>query len=354
MHVEKGLFGTYQDQAVEQYTLDNGLGLQVKIMTYGATVTSITLVGSDGSPLEITCGFDEFESYFGAAYQANAPYFGGTVGRYCSQIKGASFSLDGQEYPLFANVGENNLHGGKVGFDKRIWTANSFEEADKVGVSMRLESAHLEEGFPGNVSVEVRFSVDARHQLLIEYEASTDQATPFTITNHTYFNLTGFAEGNEGHEVQIQAGRKLAMDGTGAATGEMIALDGAIDDMRESKTIGEVHQGMGTGFEHYFVFDKEEFGFAPVASIKAPNGGISMEVATSEPGMLFYSGMYTSDELARENGQQFGKYRAFCCETHRYPNGPNLPASPKSILQPGESYQSKTSFTFHLPSAPEA
>ncbi|MEM9986146.1 MAG: aldose epimerase family protein, partial [Bacteroidota bacterium] len=264
------------------------------------------------------------------------------------------FSLDGQDYSLFANVGDNNLHGGKVGFDKRIWTAESFEERGKVGVAMRLTSVHLEEGFPGNVSVEVRFSVDANHTLLIEYEASTDQATPFTVTNHSYFNLTGFAESNEGHEVQIQAGHKLAMDDTGAATGEVVALDGAVDDLRSGQTIAAVHRAMGTGFEHYYVFDKEEFGFAPVATITAPHGGLSLEVATSEPGMLFYSGMYTSDELARENGQRFGKYRAFCCETHRYPNGPNLPASPKSILQPGESYQSKTSFTFHLPSAPEA
>ncbi|WNJ16560.1 aldose epimerase family protein [Pontibacter sp. G13] len=346
MQHAKGLFGTHNGQDIEQFVLANDHGMQVSIMNYGATITSIKIPHSDGSLKEITCGFDTFEGYFGDAYVANAPYFGGTVGRYCSQIKDAQFSLGGETYSLAANVGNNNLHGGVQGFDKQIWQAEPFQTTDVVGVEMKLTSPHMEEGFPGNVEVTVRFSLTQDNTLNIEYQAETDQETPLALTNHTYFNLGGFEQGNEAHQVKVHASRKLQLDETGAATGAEITLDGAVDDLRNGKSIGEVHAAMNTGFEHYYLFDKEPFAFAPVAEIHDPNSGLTMEVATSEPGMLFYSGMYTSDELARENGQQFGKYRAFCCETHRYPNGPNIPGSPRSTTKPGEPFVSQTSFTF--------
>lgn len=315
-------------------------------MTYGATITSIKVPDAMGQPMEICCGFDQLEGYFGEAYMANAPYFGCTVGRYCSQIKGAQFTLQDQVYPLAENVGKNNLHGGIKGFDKQVWKATPFEQEAAVGVDMEYKSLDKEEGFPGNVDVKVRFSLGQDNTLSIEYTAVPDQETPLALTNHTYFNLTGFATDNEEHVVKIHASQKLEMDETGAATGKILPLDGAIDDLRDGQKIGTVHHAMDTGFEHYYLFDKDGFAFEEVAEIHAPDGGLSLVVATTEPGMLFYSGMYTSDELSRENGQQFGKYRAFCCETHRYPNGPNIPGSPQSTTQAGETFSSKTTFTF--------
>lgn len=346
MKLEKVPFGTYKGEEIEQYILSNDLGMQVKIMTYGATITSIRLPGVDGEPMEIVCGFETFEGYFGEAYQANAPYFGGTIGRYCSQIKDAKFSLNGTTYPLANNAGDNNLHGGLTGFDKQLWQASRLQGVEAVGVQMSRQSPHLEEGFPGNLNVSVQFWLDNSNTLSISYQATTDQETPLALTNHSYFNLSGFAQGNEEHKLRVKASRKLKLDESGAATGEIMDLDGCADDLRQGALIGTIHQAMGTGFEHYYLFDKEPFAFEPVAEIVDTRSGLSLEVATSEPGMLFYSGMYTSDELSRETGQQFGKYRAFCFETHRYPNGPNMPDSPASITGPEAAFTSKTTFTF--------
>ena len=339
-------FGVLEGEAIHQYILENDNGVSVKISTYGATITSILLPNKDGKIEEIVCGFDTFESYFSDDYKANAPYFGGTVGRYCSQIKDAKFSLNGKEYELAKIVGDNNLHGGKVGFDKKIWKVNSFSN-ELATVQMELKSKHLEEGFPGNITVQVTFSLTNENELKIQYGAITDQDTPFTITNHSYFNLSGFAENVEGHSVMINSSTKQVWDETGAATGENVSVVGKADDLQSAKTIKEVHEAMGDGFEHFYLFEDKGFELDKVAEITEPKSGRSMEVFTTEPGMLLYTGKYTSDELQRESGLQYGKYRGFCCETHRYPNGMNIKNAPKSILKAGESYDSTTIFKFN-------
>lgn len=338
-------FGELEGKEVQLYTLENENGMVVKISNYGATITSILVPNKKGVVSEVVCGFDNFEGYFSPAYQANAPYFGGTVGRYCSQIKDAKFSLNGQEYQLAKIVGENNLHGGKVGFDKRIWKVLPII-SDAAQVEMKLRSEHLEEGYPGTVDVSIKFTLTNENEIRIDYGATTDADTPFTMTNHTYFNLSGFGENVEGHTVQIHSDKKQVWDETGAATGENISIAGAADDLRDGKTIGEVHQAMGDGFEHFYLFEEKGFNLDKVAEIHEPKSGRTLEILTTEPGMLFYSGKYTSDELRRESGLQFGKYRGFCCETHRYPNGPNIPDSPKSILMKDEKYDSTTIFKF--------
>ncbi|CAZ98792.1 aldose epimerase family protein [Zobellia galactanivorans] len=339
-------FGVLSGENIYRYTLENDNGLSVKISNYGATITSILLPQKTGKTDEIVCGFDTFESYFSEAYQANAPYFGGTVGRYCSQIKDARFSLNGKEYQLARIVGDNNLHGGKIGFDKKIWKVKAFSP-EVASVQMELESKHLEEGFPGNVTVQVTFTLTNDNELKIRYGAITDQDTPFTITNHTYFNLSGFAENVEGHTVMVDADTKQLWDETGAATGENVSVAGKVDDLRSPKTIKEVHEAMGDGFEHFYLFEDKGFELGKVAEISEPKSGRTMEVFTTEPGMLLYTGKYTSDELKRESGLQYGKYRGFCCETHRYPNGPNISDAPKTILKVGEDYDSTTIFKFN-------
>lgn len=338
-------FGALEGNAVQQYTLENDNGMRVKIMNYGATITSIVLPKKEGAPEEIVCGFDTLKSYFSPEYKANAPYFGGTVGRYCSQIKNSKFTLNGKQYELAKIVGDNNLHGGKVGFDKRIWTVKPYVN-DSATLQMELQSKDMEEGFPGNVDVRVTFTLTNDNALKINYEATTDADTPFTMTNHTYFNLSGFEDSIEGHTVQVLSDKKQVWDNTGAATGENASVIGAPDDLRTAKKIGDVHQAMGDGFEHYYLFDKKGFDLNRVAEIREPKSGRSLEISTTEPGMLLYTGKYTSDELKRESGQQYGKYRGFCCETHRYPNGPNIAESPKSILNKGGEYESTTIYKF--------
>ena len=338
-------FGSINEVAVDAYILENSNGLKVTITNYGATITSIQVPDKDGNVEEIVCGFDTLDGYFSEAYLANAPYFGGTVGRYCSQIKDAQFILDGQEYQLAKMVGENNLHGGLVGFDKRIWEVELYNP-EEAAIAMRLVSQHLEEGFPGNVEVKVTFSLTEANAIQIAYHATTDQDTPFTITNHSYFNLSGFKETVENHAVRVASEKRQVWDESGAATGENQSIAGQPDDLREPKSIGDVHAAMNDGFEHFYLFEEKGFDLAEVAEIHEETSGRSLKISTTEPGMLFYTGKYTSDELQRESGLQYGKFRGFCCETHRYPNGPNFPDSPKSILRKDETYESTTIFQF--------
>lgn len=345
MTINESIFGTHKGQDVKLYTLENNHGMTVKITNYGATITSILLPNSDGVIEEISCGFDTFEGYFTEAYLNNAPYFGGTIGRYCSQIKDSKFSLEGQQYKLEKNCGDNNLHGGVVGFNSKIWKTKPIEDSNDVGIEMSLISKHLEEGFPGKVTISVTFTLTNNNELKIGYQAISDKTTPFTITNHAYFNLSGFKSTIEEHSVRIASSNKLEMDNSGAATGCILNLEGAVDDLRTFKSIKEVHEAMSDGFEHYYVFDKNNFELEKVAKFICDVSGRTMEVSSSEPGMLFYTGKYTSNELKRESGLQYGKFKGFCCETHRYPNGMNI-NGPKSILNANESFSSETVFQF--------
>ncbi len=344
MKTKKTVFGSFQDKDISLFELHNDKGMLVKIMNYGATITSISIPGKEGNRVELACGFDSFESYFSEEYISNAPYFGCTVGRYSSQIKNSSFKLDGIEYMLDKNCGENNLHGGKVGFDKKIWEAEEYINDNSVGLHMTLLSKDMEEGFPGNVEVKVRFSLNNNNEICIDYKAITDKATPLSLTNHTYFNLSGFKTDITEHQARIHTNKRLGLDETGAATGVIVLTQDTADDMRAGKSISDAHRAIGAGFEHFYVFDNPGFNVQKVAEVEDPKSNRKLEVSSSEPCMLFYTGKYTSDLLIRENGDKFGKYRGFCCETHRYPNGPNIPNSPKSITYPGLDYTSKTIF----------
>ncbi|MBG7630117.1 MAG: galactose mutarotase [Bacteroidetes bacterium] len=339
-------FGTLSGEKIDIYTLKNNNGIEVKITNYGATVTSLIVPNSKGKLENIACGFDTLEGYFGEEYKANSPYFGSTVGRYCSQIKDAKFTLNGKEYQLAANCGDNNLHGGVVGFDKRVWSAEVVENNKEASVKMTLTSKDLEEGYPGNVEVSVQFTLTENNELKIDYSATPDQDTPLALTNHTYFNLNGFSSTVEDHIAQVNTSKRQAMDETGAGTGEIVNVEGKADDLRVGKKIGNVHEAMGEGFEHFYVFDNPNFDLQEVANIKSPASGRSLTVLSTEPCMLLYTGKYTSNEIKRENGEQYGKYKGFCCETHRYQNGPNIENSPKTITKAGEEFKSTTIFKF--------
>ena len=346
MKVSQSIFGTFIDQETHLFTLENNNGMLVKITNYGATVTSIIVPNSKGELENIACGFDTLEGYFGEEYKANSPYFGGTIGRYCSQIKDAKFTLNGKEYQLAANCGDNNLHGGVVGFDKRVWNAEVVDNNNEPSVKMTLSSKDLEEGYPGNVEVSVQFTLTANNELKIDYNATPDQDTPLALTNHTYFNLNAFSSTVEDHIVQVNTSKRQAMDETGAGTGEIVNIEGEADDLRKGKKIGDVHNEINDGFEHFYIFDNTNSDLQEVASIKSKESGRSLTVTTTELCMLFYTGKYTSDDIKRENGEQYGKFRGFCCETHRYQNGPNIEGSPKTITKAGEEFKSTTIFKF--------
>jgi aldose 1-epimerase len=345
MNIYKTLFGSFQNQNIDLYTLKNSNGMSVKITNYGATITAISVPNSKGEVENIACGFDKLDGYFSNEYVDNSPYFGGTIGRYCSQIKDAKFSLNGKEYQLSANCGNNNLHGGNVGFDKRIWNAEVIE-GNQSSIKMTLTSKDLEEGYPGNVAVSVLFTLTANNELKIEYKATPDQDTPLALTNHTYFNLNAFSSTVEDHIVQVNTSKKQVMDDTGAGTGEIVNIEGEADDLRIGKKVGDVHTEINDGFEHFYIFDNANSDLQEVAFIKSKQSGRSLTVSSTEPCMLLYTGKYTSDDIKRENGEQYGKFRGFCCETHRYQNGPNIEDSPNTITKAGEEFKSTTIFKF--------
>lgn len=335
-------FGDYEGQAIYQYTLQNANGMQVNIMNYGATITSILIADETGHLKNIACGFDTFEGYFGQSYQENAPYFGGTVGRYASRIKDGKFSLEGKDYTLAVNNGSNHLHGGLTGFDKKVWQAAVVAVDGNNGVEMQLDSPHLEEGYPGNLLVKVLFTLDDQNALSIQYRAKTDQSTPLSLTNHTYFNLSGFENTIENHAATIQASTILVPDNTNVPVGETASVAGTIADLQEGRILSDCFKTMETGFEHFYVFDKPQNELMQVATFKDPTSGTTLEISTTEPGVLFYTGYFTSNDLKRENGEQYGRYRGLCFETSRYPNGPNMPNSLGSITQPNEVFKSQT------------
>ncbi|MGB5264191.1 MAG: aldose epimerase family protein [Lutimonas sp.] len=347
MTIAKSNFGKLDTNQIDLYTLSNANGMNIKITNYGATITSITVPIHDEMGMEVACGFDSLEGYLSETYKNNAPYFGSTVGRYTSQIKDARFSLNGKDYILADNCGANNLHGGKEGFDKKIWKAEPIKvDQTTSALKMSLTSKDMEEGFPGNVEVTVIFLLNDDNELEIHYEATPDHDTPLSLTNHTYFNLSGFDENIENHIATVNSNQRLALDDSGAATGEILNIAGEFDDLRDGKRIGEVHELMNDGFEHFYIFENSDAQLKNLASVSNTKNGLVLDVFSNEPCMLLYTGKYTSDDLRREGGGQYGKFRAFCCETHRYPNGPNISEVPGSITKANEKYKSATKFRF--------
>ncbi|MCM2374888.1 aldose epimerase family protein [Aporhodopirellula aestuarii] len=343
MQISQSPFGEFDGQPVELFTLENDNGMVVKITTYGGTVTSIMTPDKDGNVSDIVCGFDTLEGYFADEYKANSPYFGCIVGRYAARIKDGQFTVDGQQHQVATNDGPNHLHGGLRGFDKRVWSvAGTSEDEDSVSLSLTLKSEDGDESFPGNLNVTVHYQLTNDNELRIKYEAETDKASPVSLTNHTYFNLNGFSDKILDHVLQLGSDRYLVPDETNVPVGEEAAVEGTATDFTQPKRIGDAFTELPLGFEHFYAFDHSDGKLAKVAEVSEPTSGRKLEVMTTEPGTLFYTGRYTSDNLQRESGAKFGQFRAFCIETSKYPNGPNIEGAPRSVLRPGEKYNETT------------
>jgi len=319
--------------------------MRVKITTYGATITSISIPGAAGSRKEIAAGFDALAGYFGEAYRKNAPYFGCTVGRYASRIKDGKFSIDGHDYSVDTNDGPNHLHGGNNAFDKRIWTV---AKATDNSLRLSLRSPDGDGGYPGNLEVSVTYTLTEANEIVIAYTGTTDKATPLSLTNHTYFNLSGFQETIHHHQARIDADTFLQPDPTNVPVGEETSVNGHFSDLRQEARLGDRLDQTETGFETYYRFSGKVDTPRVVAQFSNPTSGLSLTVKTTEPGALFYTGYFTSDELQRENGDQYGRYRAFCFETSRFPNGPNLAGVTDAVLHPGDHYTSTTIYQLTL------
>ena len=344
MQISQSPFGQVEGSDVSLFTLENDNSMAVKITNYGGIVTSMVIPDRRGQRSDIVCGFDTLDGYFSAAYQGNSPYFGCIVGRYAGRIKDGRFNVDDKTYQVATNDDPNHLHGGMVGFDKQIWDAECSQADDACELKLSLVSPDGDEGYPGTLDVSVEYHLTQENELRIRYQAQTDKATPLALTNHTYFNLNSFSDKILDHRAEIHSDRTLVPDGSNVPVGGEQRVEGTACDFNTARPIGDAFKQLPKGFEHYYCFAEGSGVCAKVAVFSEQSSGRTLEVETTEPGMLFYTGFYTSDDLKREDGTQFGQFKAFCCETAKYPNGPNLKDAPASILEPGQTYDETTLF----------
>ncbi len=341
-------FGTTPDgQAVRLYTLRNTQGMTAEIMTYGAIVVSLTAPDKDGNFNDIVLGYDNLADYIKVS-----PYFGAIVGRYGNRIGKGKFTIDGTAYTLATNDGENHLHGGLKGFDKVVWDDAPVDRSDAVGVKLSYLSQDGEEGYPGNLKVSVTYLLTNRNELRIEYEATTDKATPVNVTHHGYFNLTGAERNILDHELMLNADRFTPVDAGLIPTGELRPVEGTPMDFRKRTAIGARIDNdyeqlkFGGGYDHNWVLNQKGDGMTQAAEVYEPTTGRLMTVRTTEPGIQFYAGNFLDGTITGKDGVVYKHRYGFCLETQHYPDSPNKPDFPSTILRPGRVYETTTVYAF--------
>lgn len=340
--VQSEPYGTTADgQEITQFFLSNKKGMSVNIINFGAIVTAIYLPDKDGKSENITLGFDSL-----AEYEKKGPYFGAICGRYANRIEDGKFTLDGKEYQLAQNNPPSHLHGGESGFDKKVWAAEDFTEKDAVGVRLSLVSPDGEEGYPGKLTLKVVYTLNNDNELKIDYTATTDKATPINVTNHCYWNLAGAGEGTIlDHELLLNCDRYLPVTAEAIPTGELAPVKGTPMDFTSAHKIGERIDQVKGGYDHCWVVNESEKQPAFCARAKDPESGRVMEIFTTEPGVQFYTGNFLDGTPASGGFPQHG---AFCLEAQHFPNSPNQPEFPNTILKPGEVYEQTTIHKFSV------
>lgn len=345
----EGFGSTAAGETVNLYTLSNTKGMEVKISTWGGDIVSMKVPGRGGKPADIVLGFDTVDGYL-----KENPYFGAIVGRYGNRIGKGRFTLDGTAYRLATNNGPNHLHGGLRGFDKQLWRAKEMTSAEGVRLDLTYTSKDGEEGYPGTLTATVSYTLLGNENALqIDYEAVTDKPTVVNLTNHSYFNLAGQGEGDIlNHTVTIAASRFTPVDSGLIPTGALKPVAGTPFDFRTPHTIGErigakdAQLAAGGGYDHNFVLDKPAGDLALAARVSEPTSGRVMEVLTTEPGVQFYTGNFLDGTLTGKSGKVYGKRAAFCLETQHFPDSPNKPEFPTTVLRPGERYRTTTIYRF--------
>ena len=345
-------FGTTAaGDAVMEYTLQNSAGLEVTVITYGGIITSIRVPDRAGRLANIALGFDRI-----AQYEGEHPYFGAITGRYANRIAGGRFCLDGAEYQLHLNDGRNSLHGGKSGFDKRIWAARDLTDGAHSFLELTYSSPDGEEGYPGHLQAAVTYSLNDSGELRIDYTATTDAPTVVNLTNHSYFNLLGEGAGAiYDHILELNADRYTPVDENLIPTGEMAAVAGTPLDFRKPKAIGpgcrSSHPQIvaSQGYDHNFVLNRggvSNGALCFAARVYEPRYGRCLEVWTTEPGIQFYAGNFLDGTLIGSGGRLYRQSDGLALETQHFPNSPNQPEFPSTVLRPGQRYESSTVYRF--------
>ncbi|CAG5071409.1 Aldose 1-epimerase [Dyadobacter sp. CECT 9623] len=346
--ISKEAFGELPDgQKADLYTLTNGNGMTVNITNYGGIITKLTAPDKKGEWTDVVLGFDSLQPYV-----SGHPFFGALVGRYGNRIAKGKFTLNGQDYKLAINNGPNALHGGIKGFDKVIWKATEVKEDSVVGLQLEYVSKDMEEGYPGTLTVKVTYTLDNDNALSINYNATTDKATVVNLTNHSYFNLTGLKRDILDHEVSIMSDSIVPVDANLIPTGKLRAVEGTPFDFRKPTKINaginkidDEQIKNGGGYDHCWVLKRTEPGLMLFATVKDPESGRFMEVFTTEPAVQFYTGNFLDGSLKGKNAT-FAKRFGLCLETEHYPDSPNQPQFPSTVLNPGDTYETTTKYRF--------
>jgi aldose 1-epimerase len=344
MSITKKAFGKTTDgKASDIYTLTNASGARMRVTNYGGIVVSLEVPDKKGKMGDVTLGYNSLAEYIKAT-----PYFGALIGRYGNRIAKGKFTLDGKEYTLVTNNGANHLHGGTKGFDKVVWdVVEEIETETAVGLKLNYVSADMEEGYPGKLDVTVTYLLTNDNQWKIKYEATTDKATVLNLTQHTYWNLAG--EGTRdalGHELQLAADKYTPVDEGLIPTGELAPVAGGPMDFTKPHKIGERIAKVLGGYDHNFVLNSGGKKMAMAAKVYEETSGRVMEVWTDQPGIQFYAGNFLDGTLTGKAGKPYQKHYGFCLETQHFPDSPNKPAFPTTVLRPGQKYQTETVYKF--------
>ncbi|MEU2551748.1 aldose epimerase family protein [Streptomyces sp. NPDC003388] len=345
----KELFGRLADGTkVYRWSLANG-GIRMKVLSYGGVVQTLEVPDARGRHANVVAGFGDIDDYV-----AKSPYFGALIGRYGNRIGKGRFTLDGTTHQLSVNDGENSLHGGAKGFDKRVWDVEPFTDGADVGLRLYYTSVDGEMGYPGTLRSKVTYTLTRRGEWRIDYEATTDRATVVNLTSHVYWNLAGEGSGTiEDHELTIAAARYTPTDAGLIPTGELARVAGTPFDFRRAKPIGRdiraghEQQVLAKGYDHNWVLDKGITARPEhVATLRDPRSGRTLRIATDQPGLQFYSGNFLDGTLTGTGGRTYRQGDALCLETQHFPDSPNHAAFPSTVLRPGQTYRTSTVHTF--------
>ena len=345
--ITQQIFGQMPDgRNVELYTLANDHGVEARIMNYGGTLVAMRVPDRNGVHADVVLGFDEF-----APYLSQHPYFGSLIGRYANRIAGARFTIEGKTYRLSANEGRNHLHGGRIGFDKILWDANPGKSSDAPQLVLSHFSGAGEEGYPGNLSVRMTYTLTAQNELHLDYSASTDQATFINLTQHSYFNLAGAGTIHD-HLLRLAAERYLPIDAELIPLGEQRSVRGTPFDFTSARSIGSeissdnVQLQLAGGYDHCWVLTQQSGACDLAAELYEPMSGRALRVFTTQPGIQVYSANFLDGSIQGKQGARYPRHSGLCLETQHFPDSPNQHSFPTTLLRPGETHREMTVYRF--------